>query len=155
MDKTIYLLSQVVVLDYRQDALQVIYGVKNFSLTKVEKTSKNVADEIDTVTACSMIECVNENVSNYHMLFSIITNYSYYIRNISANHLLWMKYLIKSISPITVLYPAPVLSPLVYANICFYCQESSLYHSMLFRRSPPLVPTWRQVLLQLSMITIV
>ncbi|CAO3591984.1 unnamed protein product [Absidia cylindrospora] len=61
MDKTIYLLSQVVVLDYRQDALQVIYGVKNFSLTKVEKTSKNVADEIDTVTACSMIECVNEN----------------------------------------------------------------------------------------------
>ncbi|KAI8328281.1 hypothetical protein BC941DRAFT_363930 [Chlamydoabsidia padenii] len=64
MDRTIYLLSQVVVYDYRQDALQVLYGVKNFRMTKAEKISKNLADEINISVACSMVLPVNGNVSN-------------------------------------------------------------------------------------------
>ncbi|CAO3600951.1 unnamed protein product, partial [Absidia cylindrospora] len=61
MDRTIYVLSQVVVLDYRQDALQVLYGIKQFSLTKPEKSAKNVADEYDVRVAASMISVVDDN----------------------------------------------------------------------------------------------
>jgi hypothetical protein len=40
VDCVIYILSQVVTSDYRQDALQVQFGIKNFHLTKKEKTKQ-------------------------------------------------------------------------------------------------------------------
>jgi hypothetical protein len=55
VDRIIYILSQVVVSDYRQEALQVKLGIKSYHLTKKEKQSKRLAYDIDTATATYMI----------------------------------------------------------------------------------------------------
>jgi hypothetical protein len=43
VDRVIYILSQVVINDYRQDALQVQFGIKNFHLTKKEKKKQKTS----------------------------------------------------------------------------------------------------------------
>lgn len=40
VDRVVYLLSQVVINDYRQDALRVHLGTKNLFLSKIEKNVK-------------------------------------------------------------------------------------------------------------------
>ncbi|SAM06207.1 hypothetical protein [Absidia glauca] len=55
MDRTIYILSQVMIADYRLEAAQVFYKVKAFNLTKNEKMAKNRAEEIDDNVAYMMI----------------------------------------------------------------------------------------------------
>lgn len=65
MDRTIYLLSQVMIADYRLEAAQVFYKVKPFPLSKSEKLARNRAEEVDENAAYSMIVKFNEEVRRY------------------------------------------------------------------------------------------
>lgn len=61
VDRVVYLLSQVVINDYRQDALRVHLGTKNLFLSKIEKERKEKAESIDIDEAISMITLDNDN----------------------------------------------------------------------------------------------
>lgn len=63
VDRIIYLLSQVVIVDYRQDALRVQIGSKQFYLSPQEKQRKQKADDISIEEAVYMISEVDLNVS--------------------------------------------------------------------------------------------
>lgn len=61
VDRVIYLLSNVVLNDYRQEALRIHYGAKLFYLSPHEKKRKETADAIDIDVAVRMITEDHEN----------------------------------------------------------------------------------------------
>lgn len=65
VDRIVYILSQVVINDYRQDALQVQLGIKAFHLTEKENKSKALADNIDIDNAIYMIIENEDNQVSY------------------------------------------------------------------------------------------
>jgi hypothetical protein len=74
VDRIIYILSQVVINDYRQEALQVQFGIKAFHLTKKEKKSKKLAYDIDIDNAIYMIienDDSKVSISQYQLLYNI------------------------------------------------------------------------------------
>lgn len=69
VDKIVYLLSHVVIIDYRQDALRVQIGLKKIHLSPQEEQRKEKADDIDIDEAVYMVTELNDNVRN-HILFA-------------------------------------------------------------------------------------
>lgn len=65
VDRIIYLLSQVIIVDYRQDALRVQLGSKKFYLSPQENKRKEKADEIDIEKAIYMVTELDDNVSAF------------------------------------------------------------------------------------------
>ena len=63
VDRVVYILSQLVVADYRQEAVQVQYGYKKMHLTKQEKERKSKAENINIDQAVYMIT-IDDNNSN-------------------------------------------------------------------------------------------
>ena len=63
VDYLIYLLSSVVIADYRLDALKSMYGVKDINLTMDEERRKKKAFQLDYDIANAMIEQIDEVVS--------------------------------------------------------------------------------------------
>lgn len=63
MDRTIYILSQVMIADYRLEAAQVYYKIKSFHLTRDEKMAEGRAGKVEPNEAYSMLVKINETVS--------------------------------------------------------------------------------------------
>ncbi|KAG1174276.1 hypothetical protein G6F71_005016 [Rhizopus microsporus] len=62
VDRLIYLLYQVVALDYWQDTIKAAHDFGGVRLTANEKKKRRAAYCIDYVVACSMVEQLEENV---------------------------------------------------------------------------------------------
>lgn len=61
VDRLVYMLSQIVILDYRQEALQTLIGIRPVALNAREKKRKSTADSIDIQEASLMITTVSDN----------------------------------------------------------------------------------------------
>ncbi|SAM03055.1 hypothetical protein [Absidia glauca] len=91
MDRTIYILSQVMIADYRLEALQVFHKIKQFSLTRSEKMAKNQAEEVDENTAYSIIVKINEELyscrsfTNPDVIYQLIVSQSGYVSSCSCS----------------------------------------------------------------------
>lgn len=57
------MLTHVVSLDYRQDALAVLLGIRKITLTPSEKSRKSVADDVDIQKASMIISVLDDYVS--------------------------------------------------------------------------------------------
>jgi hypothetical protein len=57
-----YLLTKVILVDYRQDNVKTLYGFQKFNLTGEEKKKKVKADAINFDIACSMVEQHTEDL---------------------------------------------------------------------------------------------
>lgn len=64
------MLSEIVCIDYRQDALSVLLGIKNVYLSVEEKKRKSVVDNMDAQEAALMISTIDDNVSNFNLYSS-------------------------------------------------------------------------------------
>lgn len=68
VDKLIYMLSQMVTLDYRQDAIKVMCGFKKMNLTKQEKKKKSLADTMPISVATMMVNLKHEDETSSNMV---------------------------------------------------------------------------------------
>ncbi|SAM04762.1 hypothetical protein [Absidia glauca] len=90
MDRTIYILSQVMIADYRLEAVQVFYKIKQFSPTRSEKMAKNRAEEVDENTAYLIIVKINEELyscrsfTNPEVIYQLIVSQSGYVSSCSC-----------------------------------------------------------------------
>ena len=62
MDRLVYLLSQVVALDYWQGTIKAAHDFGGFRLTANEEKKRRAVYCIDYDFACSMVEQLEENV---------------------------------------------------------------------------------------------
>ncbi|OAD81225.1 hypothetical protein PHYBLDRAFT_161848 [Phycomyces blakesleeanus NRRL 1555(-)] len=62
VDRLVYMLSQVVEYDYKQEGLKIMYGFKKLVLTHVEKAKKKKAFDVDHEDALCMIKTVEDNL---------------------------------------------------------------------------------------------
>ncbi|OAD81224.1 hypothetical protein PHYBLDRAFT_138775 [Phycomyces blakesleeanus NRRL 1555(-)] len=62
VDWLVYMLSQVVEHDYRQEGLRIVYGFKKLVLTHTEKAKKKKAQEIVYEDALSMVKAVEDTL---------------------------------------------------------------------------------------------
>lgn len=65
IDRVVYLLSQVIINDYRQDALRVHLGTSNFFLSNKEMERKQKADGVDIDEAISMVTFSNDDSNSF------------------------------------------------------------------------------------------
>lgn len=59
----LYLLTKVILVDYRQDNIRTYYGFQDAKLAAFEVKKRAKAYEINFDIACSMIEKIDEDVS--------------------------------------------------------------------------------------------
>ncbi|KAL0582105.1 hypothetical protein ABG067_008213, partial [Albugo candida] len=64
VDYLIYLLSSVVIADYRLESIKSMYGVKEINLTMDEEKKKKKAFELDYDIANAMVEQIDELLLN-------------------------------------------------------------------------------------------
>ncbi|SAM04955.1 hypothetical protein [Absidia glauca] len=80
----------VMIADYRLEAVQVFYKIKQFSLTRSEKMAKNRAEEVDENTAYSIIVKINEELyscrsfTNPEVIYQLIVSQSGYVSSCSC-----------------------------------------------------------------------
>ncbi|SAM01214.1 hypothetical protein [Absidia glauca] len=74
MDRTIYILSQVMIADYRLEDVQVFYKIKQFSLTRSEKMAKNRAEKL--------YSC--RSFTNPEVIYQVIVSQSGYVSSCSC-----------------------------------------------------------------------
>ncbi|GAA5798440.1 hypothetical protein HPULCUR_003843 [Helicostylum pulchrum] len=64
VDHLLYMRSQIVVLDYRQEALKVQLGFQNITLNAGEKRRKLLADAVDIQTGSLMVSSVKQSTGS-------------------------------------------------------------------------------------------
>ncbi|EIE76341.1 hypothetical protein RO3G_01045 [Rhizopus delemar RA 99-880] len=64
VDHMLYLLTKVILVDYRQDSIRTYYGFQDAKLAAFEEKKRAKAYEINFDIACSMIEKIDEDVAD-------------------------------------------------------------------------------------------
>ncbi|CAO3664065.1 unnamed protein product [Rhizopus microsporus] len=127
VDRLVYLLSQVVALDYWQDTIKAAHDFGGFRLTANEEKKGRAAYCIDYDVACSMIEQLEENVYQCRSFIEDILFYEMdtkegYLKNCSCPDQTKMCKHIFLVSRVTKLLFLLVLLPLLRSKKGFLPQ---------------------------------
>ena len=122
-----FILSHVVIGDYRQEALQIQIGSKKLYLSPQETQRQDKANEIDVEKAVDMITETDNNVRIHINTFldGIINNDSFLFNShLFVNHLQTMTLNILFLALIIIFLAALVLIMVYFVNISFLCLVS-------------------------------